>query len=227
MPPDVRSRFAWLVKTFLLLLFIAAAVYGIALVGEMVMARAHQVSCESNLRRIGEAMFMYKNENANRLPPYLTLLNPRYLDDAAFLICPADSSKGKQGAFPRWARIDRDGKAQPPDTWHDEYAFTDLDGPTLKPWEDKDTIPCSYYYRFNDYPVDTSEEGLRKGTTSRMVMEDVLKQYRDKTPVASCFWHLPAYPKDSDGDTTNLLYDLTRITEYPKDWRLDMPKAGD
>ena len=223
MAPDVvKSRFLWLVKTFLLLLFIAAAVYGIALLGEMVMARANLVRCEANLRRIGEAMFLYKNENANRLPPYLTLLYPRFLEDSSFLICPADSSRGKQGAFPHGLRFGKDGKTRP--EWRDEYAFTDLDGPTLIPWNDKDTVPCSYYYRFNDYPVDISEQGLRKGITSRQLMEDALKEYRDKTPVVSCFWHLPAYPKESDGDTTNLLYDPAPVTEYPKDWRLAMPK---
>ena len=221
---DVRDRFYWLLRASLLAAFIGAAIYGIVLVGELLVARANQVRCEANLHRIGEALFLYKSKNNNRLPPYLTLLYPDYLSDASLLICPADRNNGKQGAFPPWARLDKAGKT--PDDWRDELAFTDLDGPTLLPWDDKDTIPCSYLYRFNEYPCDTSEEGLKKGITWRQLAEDDQRTYRNKTPVVTCFWHLPNYPKNTDGITTNLLYDLATVVGYPKDWRTEMGEAG-
>jgi len=222
MAGESKSRFGWLLRTVLLLAFIAAGIYGTLFLAELVMSRANLVRCESNLRRIGEAMFMYRNQHNNRLPPYLTLLHPHYLEDAANLICPADPNKGRKGAFPDWARCLPDGSPQPPEVWRDEFAFADLDGKTLVPWKDEDSVPSSYYYRFNDYPSDLHD--LQHGVTFSQLMQEAAKEFGNKTPVVSCLWHLPRYPADDDTPVPSLLYDLIRIERYPRKWELEMGK---
>jgi len=218
MAAEPKGRYGWLLRTVLLVLFIGTGIYGTMFLADVVMSRANLVRCEANLRRIGEAMFMYRNQNNNHLPPYVTLLHPQYLEDKDNLICPADPNKGRKGSFPDWARYLPDGTAQPPDVWRDEFAYADLDGPTLVPWKDEDTVPCSYYYRFNDYPSDLQD--LQHGVTFRQLMQDAAKEFRNRTPVASCLWHLPKYPADDDVPTPNLLYDLIRIERYPRKWEL-------
>jgi len=226
---DFKSRFVWLLKTFLIMGFIVLAAYGIVVVAQSVMTNAKIVTCETNLRRIGEALFLYKNQHNNSLPPYLTALYPDFIDEKEIFQCPADPYKGEKGAFPRWTRFREDGTPQP--DWREEFGYADLDGPTLIPWEhtdkngnhkdaDRDTFPCSYYFRFNDYPADL--ENLVDGLTWRQDMEKLARKYGNKTPIVSCLWHLPKYAKDSDGVTTNLLHNLVDTARYPKDWRLIM-----
>ena len=225
-PVDFKSRFIWLLKTFLIMGFIVLAAYGVVVLGESVMTNAKLVSCESNLRHIGQALLLYKNQHGNSLPPYLTALYPDFIDEKEMFQCPADRHKGREGAFPKWTRLQEDGTPQP--DWREEFGYADLDGPTLIPWEhtdedgknrgaDQDTFPCSYYYRFNDYPVDL--ENLVDGVTWRRDMERQVRKYGNKIPIVSCMWHLPEYAKDSDGVTTNLIYNLADTARYPKDWR--------
>ncbi|HUU69632.1 MAG TPA: hypothetical protein VM186_08910 [Planctomycetota bacterium] len=223
MAAESKGRFGWLVRTVLLVAFIGIGIYGTMFLADVVMSRANTVRCEANLRRLGEAMFMYRNQNSNRLPPYLTLLHPQYLEDKSNLICPADPNSGRKGAFPYWARYRPDGTAQPAQVWRDEFAYADLDGPTLVPWKDQDTVPCSYYYRFNEYPCDLQD--LQRGVTFRQLMDDAAKEFGDRTPVVSCLWHLPDYPDDDGAPTQNLLYDLVHIERYPRKWELGVGKA--
>jgi len=213
---DFRSRFVWLIKTVLILSFIFAAILGIFLLGDVVMEHAKQVRCRANLRRIGEAFLAYKEQNGNAFPPYLTMLYPDYIDSMEFLVCPSDRSKGKDGAFPRWTRVNPDGTER--SDWREEYAYADLDGPTLVPWKDADNRPCSYYYRFNDYPADA--QNLVEGVTWQQEMERVVKKHGDKTPVVTCFWHLRDYPAEGDHPTLNVLNNLSEVQEYPWNWRL-------
>jgi len=222
---DFKTRFGCLLKTTLIVGFIVAAVYGVAIIGGVVMANAKLVTCENNLQRIGRALFLYRDRHSNNLPPYLTALYPDFIDEKKVFQCPADPHKGAEGAFPNWTRYKEDGTAQP--DWREEFAYADLDGPTFIPWGhtdndgneiegDKDTFPCSYYYRFNGYPADL--DNLLDGITWAEHMRSLVKEYGARTPVVSCLWHLPQHAKDTDGVTTNLLYSLTNTARYPKRW---------
>jgi len=212
---EFRSRVLWVIKTALIVLLIAAIAYTIAIVGGSVMARAKAVACTSNLRRIGIALTQYK-QRYNCLPSYLTQCQ-EFIEDKSVLICPADPFKGARGSLPTWVRTDKLGKPQP--TWRDELDFVDYDGPTLEPPQlgghDRDSVPCSYHYRFADYPLD-----LNTGRTFREEMEQAARKYGDRTPVVSCLWHLPPYPEETDGDSLNLLMNLNQVAPYPRNWTL-------
>jgi len=223
MPPvDFRGRFIWLLKSFLILFFLLAGAYGIGIVGGIVRARANMVRCDANLKQIGQALMIYKRQFKNRLPAYLTALYPDFLTEKDVLICPADPNHGTQGAFPRWTRYTRDGKPQP--DWLEEFSYADLDGPSLIPWQhgsepgDKDTFPCSYYYRFNDYPADITN--LVDAITWQQHMKEITREFGDKTPIVSCLWHLRPYATETEGDTLNLLVSLTQTARYPRKWTL-------
>jgi len=225
---DFRERFIWLLKAFLILFFILAAIYGVGGVGGIVRARAHMVRCDSNLKQLGQAMMMYKRRHKNTLPAYLTALHPEFLPDKESFLCPADPSHGEAGAFPRWTRYTPEGKEQ--EDWREEFRYADLDGPSLIPWQygdnpaDQDTFPCSYYYRFNDYPCDITN--LVDAITWQQHMRDVMREYGDHTPIISCLWHLPPYAKETDGDMLNLLVTLTQTARYPRKWTLMKGSPG-
>ena len=212
---EFRSRFLWVLKTAFVVALICGIVYAIAVVGGSVMNSAKQVTCTNNLRRIGLALSMYRQRH-NCLPAYLMQCQ-EYMEDKSVLICPADPFKGGRGSLPQWVRTDKLGKPLP--EWRDELDFVDFDGPEVEPPQyggnDRDSVPCSYFYRFNGYPVD-----LETGVTFRDEMENAAKTYGTRTPVVSCLWHLPPYPKETDGDSLNLLTDLNQVQAYPRQWTI-------
>jgi len=57
-------------------------------------AAARRAPCMSNLRQIGLAMAMYKDDYGE-LAPHLSSLYPAHLSDAEALLCPADSAQGQ------------------------------------------------------------------------------------------------------------------------------------
>jgi len=69
---------------------IAATVW-ILLVPALVRARnrADEASCAAQLRNIGWALRMYAQDHSGQLPPELTGLTPRYLEDVAVYRCPS------------------------------------------------------------------------------------------------------------------------------------------
>ncbi|UCC67183.1 MAG: DUF1559 domain-containing protein [Armatimonadota bacterium] len=56
-------------------------------------AAARQASCMSNLRQIGMAMLMYRNDSGE-LAPHLSSLHPTYIPSPEILICPDDPAEG-------------------------------------------------------------------------------------------------------------------------------------
>jgi len=168
--------------------------------------------CENNLRQLGQAIAAYRQDNNGSFPPYLTILYPDYIEDKSVFICPADLHHGTQGAFPRWTREYSD--------WRREFGYADLDGPTLIPWEDKDTFPCSYYYRFNSYPKDNDVSSIdRPPMTWQEYMLEETEEFGENTPVISCYWHLPPYSEDDAKPLLNLLFGLHRVEKHPMNWQ--------
>lgn len=54
---------------------------------------ARRTSCTSQLRQIGLALHMYR-QDADELPPYLSATYPAYLNSAQLLVCPNDADRG-------------------------------------------------------------------------------------------------------------------------------------
>ncbi len=57
--------------------------------------RHMRVECDSNLKKIGVALYMYANRNDGRFPPSLkTLYEEKYLSDKNIMNCPASRPVG-------------------------------------------------------------------------------------------------------------------------------------
>ena len=58
-------------------------------------SRARRVACASNLKQIGLAFHIYRQDNDGGLPEHLSVVNSNYLRAPQVLICPSDSLKGQ------------------------------------------------------------------------------------------------------------------------------------
>ncbi len=57
--------------------------------------RQVKVECDSNLKKVGVALYMYANRNDGRFPPSLkTLYEEKYLSDKTIMNCPASKTIG-------------------------------------------------------------------------------------------------------------------------------------
>ncbi len=89
--------------------------------------RARLTACENNLHEFAKAIIMYRNDFGEmEMPDWLSDLHPRYLDNRQVYLCPADRSRGADGA-------------RPADIGFEAPQLEELDDPNL---------PCSYEYQF-------------------------------------------------------------------------------
>ena len=58
-------------------------------------SRARRVVCASNLKQIGLAFHIYRQDNDGGLPEHLSIVNNNYLRAPQVLICPNDARKGQ------------------------------------------------------------------------------------------------------------------------------------
>jgi prepilin-type N-terminal cleavage/methylation domain-containing protein len=58
-------------------------------------AKAREATCSSQMRQIGLALLMYRDD-FNELPPHLSSLFPSYVTDARLFVCPSDPQRGHQ-----------------------------------------------------------------------------------------------------------------------------------
>jgi prepilin-type N-terminal cleavage/methylation domain-containing protein len=56
-------------------------------------AKAREATCSSQLRQIGLALLMYRDE-FSELPPHLSSVYPAYVTDARLFVCPSDPKQG-------------------------------------------------------------------------------------------------------------------------------------
>ena len=56
-------------------------------------ASARRTVCISNLRQLGLALQMYRQDNAE-LPPHLSTINDSYVKDPRMFVCPSDALRG-------------------------------------------------------------------------------------------------------------------------------------
>jgi prepilin-type N-terminal cleavage/methylation domain-containing protein len=62
-------------------------------------AMAREVTCINNLRQIGMAIIMYKND-FGELPPHLSAIYSNYVSDPRIFVCPEDRFEGKHEGNP-------------------------------------------------------------------------------------------------------------------------------
>ena len=205
---DFRSRYITVLKLTVFAVIVAGIAFGISLVAGNLSGRSKLLVCQKRLQSLGVYLMQYREGRGNQLPRWLTEIWPMYLEDQGQFICPADPNFGKKGCFPDWMKQAT--------TWRPELDYADLDGPTLDPATAKDTIPCSYYYPFNQYPMDVKDR--YSPLWSQQAQQDQAK-YGSDTPVVRCFWHLAPNTPPTEGKVPSLLEDLTTVRTYPKDWR--------
>jgi prepilin-type N-terminal cleavage/methylation domain-containing protein len=58
-------------------------------------AKARETTCGSQMRQIGLALQMYRDD-CGELPPHLSSLFPAYVRDARLFVCPSDPKQGHQ-----------------------------------------------------------------------------------------------------------------------------------
>jgi len=58
-------------------------------------ARARRTACTSNLRQIGLAFHLYRQDFDGGLPGHLSIINQSHLRDARVLLCPGDAQRGQ------------------------------------------------------------------------------------------------------------------------------------
>jgi prepilin-type N-terminal cleavage/methylation domain-containing protein len=147
-------------------------------------ARGRQASCTNNLKQIGLAIAMYKQDYNNADVPWISHLYPQYLSTSHVLRCPGDLNPAGTLATAWLARIDE----QHSDTYDREGNDKGL---SFNP----NTVVgnVSYFYEFTDAKCDWNlpGSGLSGSYTWAQLKLFQLKSY-DPTlfPVIRCFWHL-------------------------------------
>ncbi len=176
--------------------------------------RAKEAACINNLRQLCSGIELYRGENGQHWPPWITILFPDYIDTKESFICPIDKSRGLDGGRPQWMNnwqfnYDKDGP--PPGGTFDPQGNDPKDDSTAG------GMNCSYLYEWNAYEcgwvtVYNAEQDLnndsviswfeaKKFQTSLNplpVDEDgdnnpdfTIEGSDELAPVLRCFWHLP------------------------------------
>ena len=88
-------RRAFTLIELLIVLAIIAVLAAILLpVFSRVRTQARRTSCIAQLRQIGQATQMYR-QDYEELPPHLSALHPTYVTDARLFVCPNDAQRGQ------------------------------------------------------------------------------------------------------------------------------------
>jgi prepilin-type N-terminal cleavage/methylation domain-containing protein len=146
-------------------------------------ARGRQASCTNNLKQIGLALVMYKQDYNNGDVPWVSHLYSQYLTSSNVLRCPGDTNDPGTPANLWLARIDDD---------HNETYDRDGNvGLNVNPNIAAGNV--SYFYEFTDAecPWNLPGSGLTAPYTWSQLKLFQLKSF-DPTlfPVIRCFWHL-------------------------------------
>lgn len=109
-----RQRHGFTTVELLVVVAVIAGLAGLLLpVLSNARAKARETTCISQLSQIGKAVHMYMDDHAERRPPRLDSLWPRYVSDQQLFVCPSDNWLHKGGwAYSAWGK-----RLTPPESW--------------------------------------------------------------------------------------------------------------
>jgi len=164
--------------------------------------RAKATACLGNLKQIALGCQLYRNDFKDRMPPWISILHPNYINDLKVFHCSKDENPASTAAD-AW-------KSRPDNEYHASY---DRDGNTGVYGNNPNTKVknISYFYEFSEAkcefntstdPNDTSD--LNKSWNEvkcRNIAHDICtitgpfygKQYSSflsNFPSVRCFWHM-------------------------------------
>ncbi len=106
--------------------------------------QARQANCKSNLRQFGVALTIYRGENDNRTPVWISNLYPDYVDDRSLYICRADINGGRDTPRPHElvSLIQGSNDTDTSPFWDNQKNSDSTRNDTIK--------CCSYLYEFSN-----------------------------------------------------------------------------
>jgi len=211
--PGVRlsraGRIAWLA--------LVVGVCGWILWGGVSVAtrRTEEERCEANLRRLAAALKQYR-EDTGELPPWLSCLYPKYVDDVSVFVCPCDPSGGLEGGVPPWSTghqfLETDDTPTCRALSYVLYHGKRVEARSLR----NPAVPgCSYVFEYcaarcswwapgwrHRYPdMAGNRDGVVSWREAKSLVEerglqpdgtfDASKGFGGDVPIIRCFWHLP------------------------------------
>ena len=141
--------------------------------------RAVESACENNLRQIGLHIQMYRDDNKEQFPTWLSAMVPDYIASDNILRCGRDPNSGK------------------PEDWqmHPLGSYTETYDRPGNPYCTNGTAgyerveKISYFYEFSDSPCSWKDS---QQTWNYVKRRDMLSSTHtmDYFPVVRCFWHM-------------------------------------
>ncbi len=154
--------------------------------------KARQTSCISNLKQFGLAMIMYRDDNDDKMVPWISCLYPDYIPSKKVYMCPSDGND--PGRPPQQWRARKDNQFHEA---YDRLGATPASG--LMP-RNNDIKKSSYFYECSHAPCsfapsyhswsEYKEKQLRGDAPT--YPPDGPGHPWDPTlfPVLRCFWHI-------------------------------------
>jgi Tfp pilus assembly protein PilE len=94
----LKNRFT--IIELLVVIAIIIILAGLLLPGlSQVRARARMANCTSNIRQISTGMMMYRTDNRDAYPLWMSNLFPQYVPSTDVFICPEDAAEGRDGSI--------------------------------------------------------------------------------------------------------------------------------
>ena len=204
--------------------------------------RGRQAKCKNHLHQFSLAVEIYRNDNPDFYPPWLSTLHPIYVGAAEVYICPSDSNRGTEGGVPEWFSAYAASQFTETDDTDDCTARDEI-----KALRNPDIHACSYTYEFGlaecswwkdkqedppgsghvwaDFDNDefvswreakwTERNGLYFDGDTKAIKVDPEKAYDGRVPMVRCFWHARRGKSLAQETALNLACENKNIYESP------------
>jgi len=161
--------------------------------------KAHQTKCIGNLKQFATAMIMYRDDNDEKMVPWISCLYPDYIESTEVYMCPSDGND--PGTSPQQWRARKDNKFSEA---YDRLGATPASG--LMP-RNNDIPKSSYFYECSHAPCSFAPAYGSWSEYKEKQLHGDAPTYPpsgqgtpwDPTlfPVLRCFWHINRLEKKS------------------------------